>query len=187
MRRFIIILFIILCMISSVAAIRVQGIRVQGISVEVIRAEGIRVDDKYLSWFLLQDMKYLSGAYGDSISSLFPVKQEGLTPMEALDQVKERYAANFEKVFLGISEEYYYKLPIADYYLVYEGYEEDGNYYLLHLYEFVLDEPETGTGHTVTYGWYKVDKKSGLIIEQIISQLPNYNMIEVHFPPEKRL
>lgn len=147
MRRFILILFIILCMISSVAAIRVEA--------------------KCFSWFLPQDMKYLSGAYGDSISSLFSIKPEGLTPMEALDQVKERYAANFEKVFLGISEEYYYKLPIADYYLVYEGYGEDGNYYLFHLYEFVLDEPETGTGHTVTYGWYKVDQQSGFIIEQI--------------------
>ena len=97
---------------------------------------------------------------------------QSITAMEALDLVKESYAANFEKVMLeqtsveDTAEEYYYKLPIADYYLVYEGKGETEQEYLIHLYEFVLDEPEIGIGHTVTYGWYTVDRETGIITEQ---------------------
>lgn len=98
-----------------------------------------------------------------------------LTAMEALDMVKEKYSANFEKVFYTnedkeesiINEDgkevYYYKLPFAEYYLVYEGYGETEKEYLIHLYEFVVDEADTGIGHTVTYGWYTVDRKTGNI------------------------
>lgn len=97
-----------------------------------------------------------------------------LSAMEALDIVKECYAANFEKIYYEQSEneqtytakdaaQYYYKLPIADYYLVYEGIGATEKEYLIHLYEFVVDEPETGLGHTVTYGWYTIDSKTGFI------------------------
>ena len=94
-----------------------------------------------------------------------------ITAMEALDLVKIQYAANFEKVYPEHEnltyEEYYYKLPIADYYLVYEGRGETEQNYLIHLYEFVLDEPDTGIGHTVTYGWYTVNRESGIITDQM--------------------
>jgi hypothetical protein len=93
--------------------------------------------------------------------------ERNITSMEALDRVKELYAANFEKADTkDTSEEYYYKLPFADYYLVYEGAGESENEYVFHLYEFVTDEPTTGIGHTVTYGWYKVNKESGLVTDQ---------------------
>jgi len=88
-----------------------------------------------------------------------------IAPMEALDKVKELYATNFLKVKGEEIGEYYYKLPAADYYLVYEGLEPDKESYLMHLYEFVLDEPETGVGHTVTYGWYSLEKNTGEIKE----------------------
>lgn len=92
--------------------------------------------------------------------------RDAWSPMEALDMVKQRYASNFEPVTIDIkTEDYYYKLKDVDYYLVYEGVVEE-YYYLYHLYEFVLDEPDTGVGHTVTYGWYWVDKKTGMVIEQ---------------------
>ncbi len=91
-------------------------------------------------------------------------KMTAVTEMEALDRVKERYASNFIKVSCdGESEAYYYKLEGADYYLVSEGLEDD-RYYLIHLYEFVVDEEESGIGHTYTYGWYAVDQKTGEII-----------------------
>ena len=106
-----------------------------------------------------------------------------LTAMDALDLVKKHYAANFEKVYylndtdlnnmyevleskliLGESELlYYYKLKLADYFLVYEGLSETGDEYLIHLYEFVTDDFEDGIGHTVTYGWFNVDKTTGVI------------------------
>ncbi len=90
-------------------------------------------------------------------------KQEELSPMEALEVVKSNYASNFERIEIS-ENEYYYKLRIADYYLVYEGEGESEQQYLFHLYEFVLDESEEGIGHTVTYGWYHVDKVTGEIV-----------------------
>lgn len=101
---------------------------------------------------------------GNGVGLAATSKQEQIiTPMQALDLVKEQYATNFEKLIQDTNEEYYYKLPGADYYLVHEGSEEIGQYYTFHLYEFVLDEPDTGIGHAVTYGWYMVDKKTGEI------------------------
>ena len=95
---------------------------------------------------------------------------ERIKPMEALDMVKAEYAANFEKIipdeYVGTEEEYYYKLPFADYYLVFEGESGTKGEYLMHLYEYVLDEPDDGIGHTVTYGWYTVDSLTGNITEQ---------------------
>lgn len=81
---------------------------------------------------------------------------EGITAMEALDGIKTAYAANFSKIKSGSPGTYYYKLDGADYYLIYEGLDADGLNYLIHLYEFVIDDPESGTGHTVTYGWFRV-------------------------------
>ncbi len=92
-------------------------------------------------------------------------KEKIITPMEALDTVKEQYAGNFDKVRKELTGDYFYKLSDADYYLVYEGFTEDQKYYLIHLYEFVLDDPELNQGHTVTYGWYSVDKVTGKIAE----------------------
>lgn len=87
-----------------------------------------------------------------------------LTPMEALDLVKETYASNFTKADLQENSiDYFYKLESADYYLVYEGTDDITGYYLFHLYEFVVDDMDTGIGHTVTYGWYWVDPYSGRI------------------------
>lgn len=91
--------------------------------------------------------------------------EEAMTSMNALDKVKELHATNFIKVpYEEESEEYYYRLEKADYYLVYEGMIEEDQYYLFHLYEFVLDEEETGIGHTVTYAWYVVDTMTGEVL-----------------------
>lgn len=95
------------------------------------------------------------------------MEYEGIkNPMEALDMVKEIYAANFEKVYEE-SEDYYYKLPDFNYYLLVEDYDDIENYYLIHLYEFVIDELDTAIGHTVTYGWYKVYRDTGQIREYV--------------------
>lgn len=104
--------------------------------------------------------------------ALFPnihheVTEYYITSMEALDIVKKQYAANFDKVMEETGEQYYYKLSFAELYLVYEeeiGTDQD---YLIHLYEFVVDDPETGMGHMVTYGWYTVDRITGRITEKM--------------------
>lgn len=91
-------------------------------------------------------------------------KKEILTPMEALDLVKETYASNFTKFSSeDKAEEYYYKLDLADYYLTYEETDETTGYYLIRLYEFVIDDLDTGIGHTVTYGCYWVHPYTGEI------------------------
>jgi hypothetical protein len=102
----------------------------------------------------------------NSITEIQIDKNDELTPMEALDKVKITYASNFEKILNDDTNEYYYKLPIADYYLVYDSETKDGTGYLYHLYEFVVDEEDTGVGHTVTYGWYTVNKITGEITDQ---------------------
>lgn len=43
--------------------------------------------------------------------------------------------------------------------LVIEVDHNEGNNYVVHVYEVVMDD-ET-TGHTATYGWYYVDKSTG--------------------------
>lgn len=85
-----------------------------------------------------------------------------LTPMEALDLVKEAYADNFTKIIREENpKDYFYQLDIADFYLVYEDTDETTGHYLFHLYEFVLDDIDSEIGHTVTYGWYWVDPNTG--------------------------
>lgn len=123
----------------------------------------------------------VSGVYGSILPGISvninTASVKELTAMEALDIVRNRYAANFEKVYPApeakddlpgnnSNVKYYYKLPLAEYYLVFEGQGESGQDYLFHLYEFVLDEPDTGFGHTVTYGWYTVDRRTGIITDQ---------------------
>lgn len=84
------------------------------------------------------------------------------TPMEALDKVKNLYASNFIKTYLpGNTREYYYRLEQTDYILVYEETDITNGQYLIRLYEFVVDDQKTGTGHTVTYGLYWVNPVTG--------------------------
>ncbi len=87
------------------------------------------------------------------------------TPMEALDIVKEKYAANFIRQTRGQEEDYYYKLPDAEYYLVYEGQGATEDEYIIHLYEFVTEDQVENIGHTVTYGWYRFNRNTGEVTE----------------------
>ncbi|PKG22897.1 tetratricopeptide repeat protein [Niallia nealsonii] len=36
----------------------------------------------------------------------------------------------------------------------------DGDNYIIHVFEVVIDDPKTNVGHTATYGWYGVNKKT---------------------------
>ncbi len=112
-------------------------------------------------------MKLLT--YSNMSENITITSENVLTNMEALDMVKEQYASNFEKVELSDTiGEYYYRLPFADYYLFYEGEGATKDEYMFHLYEFVVDDPETSIGHTVTYGWYTVNKITQEIKDQTV-------------------
>ena len=122
-------------------------------------------------WFLvigIPNYKGLIFSTADSIylSLIHTADKLMINPMEALDLVKEEYATNFNKISLQENRgDYFYKLEIADYYLVYEDTDDITGNYLFHLYEFVLDDIDTGIGHTVTYGWYWVNPNTGVIVE----------------------
>ncbi len=95
------------------------------------------------------------------------IRQEfSYTPMEALTFIKEKYAANFMIQKTDQEGYYYYKHPDMEYYLVYEGEGATEDEYIIHLYEYVSDDPSENTGHTVTYGWYRIDRKTGVITEE---------------------
>lgn len=91
------------------------------------------------------------------------VNGKKLSPMKALDMIRKQYAADYVKILCDNKKDYYYKDPEFNFYLVYEGMEDKKTKYLIHQYEFVVDEEDTGLGHTYTYGWYLVDKKTGVI------------------------
>ena len=118
----------------------------------------------------LRDLQELKGADAEKNTimgnkSRLSMKKE-IAPMDALDIVKEQYAANFKKV--AITEDtYYYQLEDEEYYLAYEEEMEVRTDYLIHLYEFVDEGSESGIGHTVTYGWYRVDRVTGRITEML--------------------
>jgi hypothetical protein len=118
----------------------------------------------------LKELQELKGAGVENYPSMgnnskLSVKKE-LTPMDALDIVKVLYAANFKKV--DITEDtYYYQLEDETFYLAYEEEMEENADYLIHLYEFVEEGSQNGIGHTVTYGWYRVDRVTGRITEML--------------------
>lgn len=105
--------------------------------------------------------------------------QKFITCEEALDLVMRAEAVNFDRVsyeetenkkqrFVGEEKrkiaDYYYQLAGHSLYLTYEDYEIDTGCYLIRLYEYIVDEEEEQLGHMYTYGFYRVDEKSGDII-----------------------
>lgn len=40
---------------------------------------------------------------------------------------------------------------------------DNKEYYVIHFYEVVVDNPQTGESHTATYEWYYVDKITGMV------------------------
>ncbi len=99
----------------------------------------------------------------DSDSDIQVQRASPYTPMEALDIVKDKYAANFMIQKADEEEFYCYKLPEADYYLVYEGQGVTEDEYIIHLYEYVSENSVENIGHVVTYGWYRFDRNTGEI------------------------
>ena len=41
----------------------------------------------------------------------------------------------------------------------------DGDNYIIHVFEVVIDDPQTNVGHTATYGWYGVNKQTKKIYD----------------------
>ncbi|MGV7117220.1 hypothetical protein [Paenibacillus kyungheensis] len=80
-----------------------------------------------------------------SSSTSTTTNTSGVNEAQAIQLVKDKYKLN------GSS------------YLVADVDHEEDNMYVVHVYENVVDDAATGEGHTATYGWYYVDKKTGAI------------------------
>ena len=93
------------------------------------------------------------------------------SPKEAVDLVASIYFIenDFEEFF---ENEYGagYKFKDKNYYLMCEGSYEDesGKIYVVHNYQVVIDDEETGEGHTATFNWYHVNAETKEIIPMII-------------------
>jgi tetratricopeptide (TPR) repeat protein len=48
--------------------------------------------------------------------------------------------------------------------VVYDHDTDNGDY-IIHVYEFVVDNPKTGEGHTTTWGWYGVNKQTRVVYD----------------------
>ena len=71
-----------------------------------------------------------------------------LTHEQAVDLVKKH---------LNITSEQNVKV-------VYDHDADNGDY-VIHVYEFVVDNPSTGEGHTTTWGWYGVNKQTKAVYD----------------------
>ncbi|MWV44864.1 hypothetical protein GRF59_14680 [Paenibacillus sp. HJL G12] len=67
-----------------------------------------------------------------------------ITESQAISLVKKKYGVSSPKLHVEVDH-------------------LEGNSYVVHVYEVVIDDVKSGEGHTATYGWYYVDKSSGAI------------------------
>ncbi|PYY28233.1 stalk domain-containing protein [Paenibacillus illinoisensis] len=95
-------------------------------------------------------VRSMSSALGENVAlredNLYigKIPKLNITEKEAVKLVKNKYGYNSSKLIVEVDKEV-------------------DNQYVVHVYEIVIDDEETGEGHTATYGWYYVDKSSGKI------------------------
>ncbi|MFK9089917.1 tetratricopeptide repeat protein [Bacillus salipaludis] len=76
---------------------------------------------------------------------------------EATKTLTKEQAVDLVKKYLNITSEQNVKV-------VYDHDADNGDY-VIHVYEFVVDNPSTGEGHTVTWGWYGVNKQTKAVYD----------------------
>lgn len=82
---------------------------------------------------------------------------EAIEEEETAEQtVSQEQAIQLVRDQQGISED----SPLL---VAYDHVDDSGNY-IIHVYENVVDNEETGEGHTATQGWYQVNPSDGLML-----------------------
>ncbi|MFJ7728124.1 tetratricopeptide repeat protein [Neobacillus sp. NPDC097160] len=76
---------------------------------------------------------------------------------EANKPITQEQAVDLVRQHLNISSEQNVKV-------VYDHDAANGDY-VIHVYEFVVDNPSTGEGHTATWGWYGVNKQTKAVYD----------------------
>ena len=83
---------------------------------------------------------------------------EALEEEEPAEQtVSQEQAIQLVRDQQGISED-------SPFFVTYDHLDDSGNY-IIHVYENVVDNEETGEGHTATQGWYQVNPSDGSITD----------------------
>ena len=97
----------------------------------------------------------------------FTIKNENFTypESEALNLVKNYIADGNDSTFEPSSylNPLSYNFKSSNYMIQYDT-KLENQYHLIHEYEFVIDDSESGEGHTSTSNWYQVDILTGEII-----------------------
>lgn len=164
MRRSIIGGFIILVLLSSVGFDKVSKINVFD---KDVKQTYVMYRDKEFEHWLNQINYDQRSNILEKIKEMKRKRNKSLTSMEALDLIKEVYAKDFERIYYEDQPKmYFYKLATGNYYLTYNSFVEDEGMHIIQLYEYVVDDVETGLGHAVTYGWYGVHQRSGEVTER---------------------
>ncbi|WP_156183168.1 hypothetical protein [Mesobacillus campisalis] len=57
--------------------------------------------------------------------------------------------------------------PSETFFVEYDHHTSEGHF-VIHLYEVVIDDPETREGHTATYGWYGVVPETGEVYDYLL-------------------
>jgi bla regulator protein BlaR1 len=91
-----------------------------------------------------------------------------VSKQEALDIVKKYISDGEDDIFemQNMDESNLtYHFRNSNYMIQYDNYIEsdEGEFYIIHEFEVVTDNLETGEGHTATSNWYKVDAKTGVV------------------------
>jgi len=93
-----------------------------------------------------------------------------ISPGQALNYVRNYINGDGEDVFepndISLGGELIYKYKNTNYIITYERYidDESGKHHLIHDFEIVIDNEETGEGHTITANWYQVDGITGDVL-----------------------
>ncbi|WP_025727313.1 tetratricopeptide repeat protein [Heyndrickxia ginsengihumi] len=84
--------------------------------------------------------------------------QDSSTNQGTNQSLTQEEAVNLVKQYLGVDSD--------DKTIVQYDHDDGQGNYIIHVYEKVIDDPSTGVGHSVTRGWYSVNKKTKKITAQ---------------------
>ena len=87
-----------------------------------------------------------------------------ISALEALDIIKNYLNDGGPDLFEPLHGDNIYYIKNSNVMIEHDNYIDDevyGKYHVIHQYEIVIDDPETGDGHTATYNWFEVDALTG--------------------------
>src|SRR5690606_789665 len=84
-----------------------------------------------------------------------PMQEDVQNEQVSNDQIMSEDAELLVRQYLGLEQN-------TDLQFIYDHDNELGDY-VIHVYEHIVDDPNSGAGHTATYGWYGVNPLTGEI------------------------